>query len=299
MNLEALQSIQKAEVLVEALPYMRAYTGKYFVVKYGGQAMVNPDLMESVIVDLILLKFIGVKPILVHGGGKEVNELMQRLGKEPQFVDGLRVTDDETMEIVEMVLMGKVNQHLVSLFNRQGGKAVGLSGRDAELIQARRKEGPLVEGKTDGTRTDLGRVGEIFQVNPAIVHTISDNGYIPVVSSIGTGVSGESLNINADHVAGELAVALKAEKLIILTDVEGIYQEKGQTLEFISSITRRKIRDLIAKRNIKGGMIPKVESCLMALDGGVRRTHIIDGRVSHSLLLEIFTDAGIGTMVTR
>lgn len=299
MNQEALLSIQKAEVLVEALPYMRAYTGKYFVVKYGGQAMVNPDLMESVIVDLILLKFIGVKPILVHGGGKEVNEVMLRLGKEPQFVDGLRVTDDETMEIVEMVLMGKVNQHLVSLFNRQGGKAVGLSGRDAELIQARRKEGPLMEGKTDGSRADLGRVGEIFQVNPAIVHTISDNGYIPVISSIGAGFNGESLNINADHVAGELAVALKAEKLIILTDVEGIYQEQDQTREFISSITRRKIRDLIVKRNIKGGMIPKVESCLMALDGGVRRTHIIDGRVSHSLLLEIFTDAGIGTMVTR
>jgi acetylglutamate kinase len=299
LNQEALLSIQKAEVLVEALPYMRAYTGKYFVVKYGGQAMVNPDLMESVIVDLILLKFIGVKPILVHGGGKEVNEVMQRLGKEPQFVDGLRVTDDETMEIVEMVLIGKVNQHLVSLFNRQGGKAVGLSGRDAELIQARRKEGPLVEGKNDGSRSDLGRVGEIYQVNPAILHTISDNGYIPVISSIGTGFNGESLNINADHVAGELAVALKAEKLIILTDVEGIYQEKDQTREFISSITRRKIRDLIAKRNIKGGMIPKVESCLMALDGGVRRTHIIDGRVSHSLLLEIFTDAGIGTMVTR
>jgi acetylglutamate kinase len=299
LNQEALLSIQKAEVLVEALPYMRAYTGKYFVVKYGGQAMVNPSLMESVIVDLILLKFIGVKPILVHGGGKEVNEVMQRLGKEPQFVDGLRVTDDETMEIVEMVLIGKVNQHLVSLFNRQGGKAVGLSGRDAELIQARRKEGPLVEGKNDGSRSDLGRVGEIYQVNPAILHTISDNGYIPVISSIGTGFNGESLNINADHVAGELAVALKAEKLIILTDVEGIYQEKDQTREFISSITRRKIRDLITKRNIKGGMIPKVESCLMALDGGVRRTHIIDGRVSHSLLLEIFTDAGIGTMVTR
>ncbi len=299
MNQEALRSIQKAEVLVEALPYMRAYTGKYFVVKYGGQAMVSPDLMDSVIVDLILLKFIGVKPILVHGGGKEVNAIMKRLGKEPQFINGLRVTDDETMEIVEMVLMGKVNQHIVSLFNRQGGKAVGLSGRDAELVQARRKEGPLLEENSGYSRVDLGRVGEIIQINPALVHTISDNGYIPVISSIGTGLSGESLNINADHIAGELAVSLKAEKLIILTDVEGIYKEEEDYREFISSISRRKIRELIAEGQIKGGMIPKVESCLMALDGGVRRTHIIDGRVPHSLILEIFTDAGIGTMVTR
>ncbi len=299
MNQEALQSIQKAEVLLEALPYMRAYSGKYFIVKYGGQAMVNSDSMESVIVDLILLQLIGVKPILVHGGGKEVDAVMLRLGKEPQFIDGLRVTDDETMEIVEMVLTGKVNKHLVSLFNRQGGRAVGLSGRDAALIQARRKEGPLLEGKTDGDRADLGRVGEIFQVNPEIVHTLSDNGYIPVISSIGTGSNGESLNINADHVAGELAVALQAEKLIVMTDVEGIYEVNGDTREFISSITRHKIRDLIDQRKIKGGMIPKVESCLLALDGGVRRTHIIDGRVPHSLLLEIFTDAGIGTMVTR
>ena len=299
MKQEAIRNIPKAEVLIEALPYMRSFTGKYFVVKYGGQAMVSPELMESVILDLVLLKYIGVKPVLVHGGGKEVSRVMSKLGKEPVFVNGLRVTDDETMEIVEMVLMGKVNQHIVSLFNRHGGKAVGLSGRDAEIIQARRKDRQAVNGDPDGEMIDLGRVGEIILINPALIHTVSDNGYIPVISSIGSGIGGESLNINADHVAGELAVSLKAEKLIVLSDVDGIYHEHEGGREFISSVSRREIRTMIDNGEISGGMIPKVESCLMALDGGVRRTHIIDGRVSHSLILEIFTDAGVGTMVTQ
>jgi len=299
MNQEVLCNIPKAEVLVEALPYMRAYTGKYFVVKYGGQAMVSPELMESVIIDLVLLKYIGVKPVLVHGGGKEVNKIMSKLGKEPNFVNGLRVTDDETMEIVEMVLIGKVNQHIVSLFNQHGGKAVGLSGRDAGMLQARRVEPQPAKGNSEGEKVDLGRVGEIMQINPALIHTVSDNGYIPVISSVGTGLNGESLNINADHVAGELAVSLKAEKLIVLTDVEGIYRLQDDQQDFISQVSRREIRAMIMKSEISGGMIPKVESCLMALDGGVRRTHIIDGRVPHSLILEIFTDAGIGTMVTQ
>ncbi|HED24061.1 MAG TPA: acetylglutamate kinase, partial [Firmicutes bacterium] len=185
MNQEAMRSIPKAEVLVEALPYMKAFSGKYFVIKYGGQAMVSSKLMESVVLDLILLKYIGVKPVLVHGGGKEVNLVMEKLGKKPNFVNGLRVTDDETMEIVEMVLMGKVNQHIVSLINRHGGTAVGLSGRDAGILQARRKEGPIIESD-DGLETiDLGRVGEIIQVNPSLIHTVSDSGYIPVLSSIG------------------------------------------------------------------------------------------------------------------
>ncbi|HSW34996.1 MAG TPA: acetylglutamate kinase [Candidatus Limnocylindrales bacterium] len=299
MNQEALLSIRKAEVLVEALPYIRAFAGKYFVIKYGGQAMVSEELMASVIVDLVLLKYIGVKPVLVHGGGKEVNQVMNKMGKVPSFVNGLRVTDDETMEIVEMVLMGKVNQQIVSLINQQGGKAVGLSGRDADLFQARRKERQPVKGKPEAEAVDLGRVGEITQVNPALIHTVSDNGYIPVISSIGAGHKGESLNINADHVAGELAVALKAEKLIILTDVEGVYSKKDGNLNFISSISRKQIRDSIQDGQINGGMIPKVEACLLALDGGVLRTHIIDGRVPHSLVLEIFTDAGVGTMVTQ
>lgn len=299
MNLEAIKNIPKAEVLVEALPYMRAFTGKYFVVKYGGQAMVSPDLMESVIVDLVLLKYIGVKPVLVHGGGKEVNQVMAMVGKEPCFVNGLRVTDDETMEIVEMVLIGKVNQHIVSLFNRHGGKAVGLSGRDAEILQARRIATQKVNNGEIDQEVDLGRVGEIIQINPELIHTVSENGYIPVVSSVGSGINGESLNINADHVAGELAVSLKAEKLIVLTDVDGIYRVEDSEQQFISSINRREIREMIVNGEISGGMIPKVESCLMALDGGVRRTHIVDGRVPHSLILEIFTDEGIGTMVTQ
>ncbi len=291
-------NIPKAEVLIEALPYMQSFSGKYFVIKYGGQAMVSPELMKSVILDMVLLKYIGVKPVLVHGGGKEVSQVMTRLGKEPHFVHGLRVTDDETMEIVEMVLNGKINQHIVSLFNQNGGRAVGLSGRDAEILQARRKELQQVGGQ-EGETIDLGRVGEIIQVNPALVHTVSENGYIPVISSVGSGLNGESLNINADHAAGEVAVALKAEKLIVLTDVEGIYREVEQGQEFISRVSRREIRGMIMKGEISGGMIPKVESCLMGLDGGVKRTHIVDGRVPHSLILEIFTDAGIGTMVTQ
>ncbi len=299
MNDDLLRNISKAEVLVEALPYMRRYTGQYFVIKYGGQAMVNLELMESVIVDLVLLKYIGVRPILVHGGGKEVSDVMEKMGKEPHFVNGLRVTDDETMEIVEMVLMGKVNQHIVSLFNEQGGKAVGFSGRDAAMIQARRLGRQPANNGPGGETVDLGRVGEIIQINPALIHTVSDNGYIPVISSIGTGINGESLNINADHVAGELAVALKAEKLIVLTDVDGIYHVKEGKQEFISSVTQKEIRAMIKNGEISGGMIPKVNSCLMAIDGGVPRTHIIDGRIPHSLILEIFTDAGIGTMVKQ
>lgn len=291
--------IAKAEVLVEALPYMQAFSGKYFVVKYGGQAMVNEEIMESVVVDIVLLKYIGIKPILVHGGGKEVSELMERLGKKPRFVDGLRVTDDETMEIVEMVLMGKVNQHIVSLLNRHGGHAVGLSGRDAGFFTAVRKGPQPVNGDQHGPKVDLGRVGEIRQVNPALIHTISSNGYIPVISSIAAGPDGEALNINADHVAGELAAVLGAEKLIILTDVEGVYREKEGGRDFISTITEPEARSLIAAGLINGGMIPKVEACLLAVARGVNGAHIIDGRVSHSLLLEIFTDAGIGTMVTR
>jgi acetylglutamate kinase len=299
VNQEALLSIPKAEVLVEALPYMRQFSGKYFVIKYGGQAMVSPELMKSVILDLVLLKYIGVKPVLVHGGGKEVSQFMDKLGKKPSFVNGLRVTDDETMEIVEMVLDGRVNQQIVSLFNQQGGNAVGLSGRDAETLQARRMGPQPLGGDAGGETVDLGRVGEIIQVNPALIHTLCDNGYIPVVSSIGSGVNGESLNINADHAAGELAVSLKAEKLIVLTDVDGIYREQEDNLEFISSVSCSDARLMIVSGEISGGMIPKVDSCLAALERGVRRTHIIDGRVPHSLILEIFTDAGIGTMVTR
>ena len=287
--------IAKAQVLVEALPYIRAFSGKFFVVKYGGHAMINEELKASVILDIVLMKFIGIKPILVHGGGNEINEVMERLGKKPRFVNGLRVTDQETMEIVEMVLMGKVNRQIVSLVNRYGGKAVGLSGKDANLLQAGRRPPEEV----DGEKVDLGLVGEITRVNTELLHIISDNSYIPVVSSIAVGPGGESLNINADHVAGKLATALQAEKLIVLTDVEGIYDRRSSEEEFVSRIRAKEAREWIASGRISGGMIPKVEACLEAVSSGVSRAHILDGRTPHSLLLEIFTDRGIGTMVTN
>ncbi len=288
--------ISKAEVLSEALPYMQAFSGKYFVIKYGGHAMVSDEAMATIAANIVLLKHIGIKPVLVHGGGKEISEMMQKMGKEPRFVGGLRITDDEAMQVAEMVLLGSVNSGIVSLLNGCGARAVGLSGTDAGLFQARRKA-PVPTGAA-GETVDLGRVGEIVQVDTALIDILSDNGYIPVVSPIGAGADSESLNINADHAAGELAGALQAEKLIILTDVEGVYRRTDAGHKFISSITGEEISDLIEEGQINGGMIPKVEACLQALHKGVSRTHIIDGRRAHALILEIFTDAGIGTMVT-
>lgn len=288
--------ISKAEALVEALPYMQLFSGKYFVVKYGGQAMVSSELMATVVTDIVLLKQVGIKPVLVHGGGKEINEMMRRLGKKPQFAGGLRVTDDETMEIAEMVLQGKVNRHIVALLSRCGARAVGLSGGDAGLFQARKKA-PF-SADFPGESVDLGRVGEIEHVDISLIETLSESDYIPVISSIGAGPAWESLNINADHAAGELAGALQAEKLIVLTDVEGVYRQADKDAGIISSIKESEIRFLIQEGQINGGMIPKVEACLQAVKQGVSRAHIIDGRQKHALILEIFTDAGIGTMVT-
>jgi acetylglutamate kinase len=293
----AESSISKAEALVEALPYMQLFSGKYFVVKYGGQAMVSSELMATVVTDIVLLKQIGIKPVLVHGGGSEINEMMRRLGKKPQFAGGLRVTDDETMEIAEMVLQGKVNRQIVALLSRCGARAVGLSGGDAGLFQSRKRE-PFSPADAPDERVDLGRVGQIEHVDTALIETLSEKGYIPVISSIGAGPSWESLNINADHAAGELAGALQAEKLIVLTDVEGVYRQADKEAGIISAIKENEIRYLIQEGQINGGMIPKVEACLQALKQGVSRAHIIDGRQKHALILEIFTDAGIGTMVT-
>ncbi|MDW7651919.1 MAG: acetylglutamate kinase [Bacillota bacterium] len=288
--------IAKAEVLIESLPYIRTFADRTFVIKYGGQAMVSEELKKSVMMDIILLKFIGINPIVVHGGGAEVTSVLNRLGKETVFTNGLRVTDEETMEVVEMVLMGKVNKQIVSFINQFGGKAVGLSGKDSNMIVARRRAPERINGS--GEIVDLGFVGDIIKINPGVIHTLSREGYIPVISSVGIGLEGESLNINADHVAGELAAALSAEKLILLTDVEGIYGDANDGSSLISSLPKAKALEMIEEGKINKGMIPKVQACLTALEHEVRRTHIVDGRIPHSLLLEIFTDHGIGTMVT-
>ncbi|MGI6328952.1 MAG: acetylglutamate kinase [Dethiobacteria bacterium] len=289
--------IAKAGVLIEALPYIRKFAGKTFVIKYGGHAMVSEELKNSVTQDIVLLKFIGINPIVVHGGGGEITALMEKLGKKAFFAGGLRVTDKETMEVVEMVLIGKINQGIVSLLNKHGGRAVGLSGKDSNLLMARKRP-PVqvfVEGKEQSI--DLGCVGDVVTVSPEVINTLSSNGYIPVISSVGVSPEGEGLNINADHVAGELAAALGAEKLIILTDVEGILEKPEDPGSLISSLHRQKVREMIISGKISSGMIPKVEACVRALNNNVSRTHIIDGRISHSMLLEIFTDKGIGTMV--
>jgi len=289
--------IGKAEILIEALPYIRNFAGKTFVIKYGGHAMVSEDLKNSVAQDVVLLKYIGINPILVHGGGTEITALMEKLGKKAKFVNGLRVTDRETMEMVEMVLVGKVGKEIVTLLNKHGGKAVGLSGKDSNLLLAE-KSAP-VNVTVDGVNqvVDLGYVGDIVAVNPDVIHTLSRQNYIPVISSIGVSVNGEGLNINADHAAGALAAALRAEKLIVLTDVEGIFARPGDPASLISSLHRQQAQEMIRSGEISAGMIPKVDACVRALDHDVQRTHIIDGRISHSLLLEIFTDHGIGTMV--
>ena len=296
MTNEVQQLIAKADVLIEALPYLRTFANKTFVIKYGGQAMVSEELKKSVIMDIILLKYIGINPIVVHGGGPDITRMLERLGKESHFVNGLRVTDAEDIEVVEMVLTGKVNKQIVALINQYGGKAVGLSGKDANLLLAHRRAPEQLSGSEE--QVDLGYVGEITKVNPEVIHTLSKQGYIPVISSIAVGLEGESLNINADHVAGEVAAALAAEKLILLTDVEGILAEANDPSSLISTLPKAQATSMIAEGKITRGMIPKVEACLIALAHEVNRTHIIDGRVPHSLLLEIFTDHGIGTMVT-
>lgn len=301
MGSDAMGSvIEKAEILIEALPYMRTFFGKTFVVKYGGSAMEDPDLKKAICVDLVLLKFIGINPVIVHGGGPEITRMMDRLGKKPHFVNGLRVTDAETMEIVQMVLAGKVNKEIVTMLNQNGGKAVGLTGKDGDLIVARKRpvETAIDRNTGDAISIDLGYVGDIDHVDTTLLSHLSHAGYIPVLTSIAVGYDGESYNINADYVASEVAQALKAEKLIMLTDVEGILENPKCPDSIIRSLSMTKARELIAAGQIDGGMIPKVEACIRAIEGGVARTHIIDGRLLHSILLEIFTDEGIGTMVT-
>jgi len=279
---------EKASILVEALPYIRRYYGKTIVIKYGGAAMVDDRLKEGVCQDVVLMHYVGMRPVLVHGGGPEVSEVMRRLGKEPAFVNGLRVTDAETMEIVEMVLAGKTNKSIVGAINRQGGQAVGLSGRDADLIVAEKARAEV----------DLGFVGRVRQVNPGILETLAAGGYIPVISTVACGPDGESYNVNADSVAGEMAARLGAEKLILMTDVPGILRDVQDPDSLISAMTAVEAMEMVRSGSASRGMIPKIEACVAAVRGGVERAHIIDGRRPRALLMEIFTDTGIGTMIT-
>ncbi|MBI5676176.1 MAG: acetylglutamate kinase [Nitrospirae bacterium] len=289
--------IEKANVLIEALPYIRKFYGKTFVIKYGGAAMVEESLKDAFAQDIVLLSFIGIRPVIVHGGGPKINKIMEQMGKKPTFVHGQRVTDKETIDIVEMVLGGLINKEIVSLINSHGGRAIGLSGKDGNLIKAKKKVIRKVSPETGVSEIiDLGLVGEVEKVNPGIIISIDKDGFIPVIAPISSGRRNETLNINADYVAGMIAHELKAEKLILLTDVEGIKDKKNKLL---SALDGKKIKSLISNKTISGGMIPKVQACQNALKGGVRKTHIIDGRVPHALLLEVFTEEGIGTEIVK
>jgi len=289
--------IDKAKVLIEALPYIRRFYDKTIVIKYGGSAMEEVALKRNFALDVVLLKYIGINPVVVHGGGPQIGEVLAKMGKKSQFIEGMRVTDGETMDVVEMVLVGKVNKEIVTLINQQGGKAVGLSGKDGGLITANKLKLTKSRGK-DGLPEiiDIGMVGEVKEINPGVIEALERENFIPVIAPVGVGEEGETYNINADLVAGKVASALKAEKLILLTDVEGVMDEKKQLLP---ALNVKQAKRLITQKVISSGMIPKVNCCLNALEDGVTKTHIIDGRVEHAILLEIFTDVGIGTQITK
>ena len=286
-----------ADILVEALPYIRQFSGMTIVIKYGGHAMVDPQLRDDFAQDVTLLKFIGLNPVVVHGGGPQINSVLDQMGIRPKFVRGMRMTDERTMDVVEMVLGGKVNKSIVALVNRHGGRAVGLSGKDGGLIEAEKLQ--IVtqdDSEAPPEIIDPGLVGKVTRIRPEIIQTLSAQGFIPVVAPVGTGPEGETFNINADLVASHLARALKARRLVYLTDVDGVLDGQGQ---LISSISRNAIQSLIADGTISGGMIPKIEYALAALEEGVRKVPIINGTRRHALLLELFTDSGIGTEVTE
>lgn len=291
MNYDNL--IKKAEILIEALPYIQKLYGKTVVIKYGGNAMINDELKNSVIEDITLLKYIGMNPVLVHGGGPDINKALQKFDVKSEFVNGLRVTDSQTIEVAQMVLVGKTNKEIVSLLNGKGAKAIGLCGIDGKLIECEQYKTEI-----DGELKDIGYVGTITKINSKVLDLISKDEYIPVVAPIGVGPNGESYNINADTVAGEIAAALQAEKLMLLTDVEGVKPSKDSD-SIIPALTIDEVHELIGKKVIAGGMIPKVLGCVDALEKGVGRTHIIDGRIPHCILLEIFTYKGIGTMIMK
>ncbi len=290
------QLIEKAKTLIEALPYIQTFRGKTFVIKYGGNAMIDENLKLGFAQDVVLLRYIGINPVIVHGGGPQIGKTMERMGKKPTFVSGQRVTDSETMDIVEMVLGGKVNKEIVNLVNRTGGKAVGLTGKDGGLIQAKKL---TMTKKSESTgedeAIDIGLVGEVTKVRPEALIALEQGGFIPVIAPIGVGENGDTYNINADLVAGAVAGAIKAEKLILLTDQSGIL-DKDKKL--IPTLTKKAVKTMINAGVIVGGMLPKTQSCFEALDAGCAKVHIIDGRVPHALLLEIFTKEGVGTEIT-
>ncbi|MDD1662362.1 MAG: acetylglutamate kinase [Methanomicrobiales archaeon] len=289
--------MKREEVLMEALPYIQRFHGKTIVIKLGGHAMVDQEILEMAIRDAVLLQYVGMKVVIVHGGGPEITEKMQAMGKEPKFVGGLRITDAETLEIAQMVLVGKINDGIVSLIARGGARGVGLSGNDGNLMIARKMDPQRVKEGNRVKKVDLGYVGEIIQVDPSVLHTLLDNGYIPVIAPIAIDREGTSLNINADTAAGEIAVALKAFKLVNLTDVDGV-MDAGRT-QIFRRLTTAELEKLIENGTVSGGMIPKIASSLQAVKNGVDQAHILNGNQGHNLLLELFTDAGVGTMISR
>ena len=294
MPIDAVNAAVKAHILAEALPYIRRFHGKTIVIKYGGNAMTDDRLKSSFAHDIVLLKLIGINPVVVHGGGPQIDDLLKQLGKKGEFVQGMRVTDAETMDVVEMVLGGQVNKEIVNLINQHGGRAVGLTGKDGGLIRAKKM---LVRANGDSDeKIDIGQVGEVDSIDPELVHQLHTNDFIPVIAPLGVGKKGETYNINADLVAGKMAEILKAEKLIVLTNTPGVLDKNGNLL---TGLTSKKVDDLFADGTIHGGMLPKISSALDAVKNGVNTCHIIDGRVDHALLLEVLTDEGVGTLIRR
>ncbi|MGZ7208950.1 MAG: acetylglutamate kinase [Methanobacterium sp.] len=292
--------METVNILIEALPYIKKFHNQKILIKYGGHAMIDEGAMESTARDTVLLKYVGMEPVVVHGGGPEISRAMAKLGKEPEFIEGLRITDKETMDIVKMVLVGKINTEIVSNICLHGGKGIGLSGKDNRLIEALKKAPHVIVNSETGEETmvDLGLVGEIKTINPDVIDVLTRENYIPIISPIGVDDKAESLNLNADTVAGAMASKIDAEKLIILTDVPGILEDPEDPDSLLRKIRHDEIGDLIKNGTIKEGMLPKTLTCVKAIEDGVSSAHIIDGRIKHSILLEIFTKKGIGTMIT-
>ncbi len=293
-----LMNDAQVKTLMEALPYLRDFKDKTIVVKYGGNAMLNDELKNKVLQDIVFLQCAGMRPVVVHGGGPEITRQLMQAGKKSEFVSGLRVTDAESVGIAEMALVGKINTDLVARLNTLGGKAVGLNGKDAKLITAKKHLADVYENG-EVNLVDIGYVGNVEKINTELINVLLDNGFIPVIAPTGVGEAGETYNINADSVAGEIAGALKAEKLLVLTDVKGIYSDYRDESSFISTLSFEKAQELIIRGKIDGGMIPKVRACVTALSGGAKKTHIIDGRAEHTILMEIFSDKGVGTEVVK